>query len=180
MISQKNNIVHEMKKVSFAFPGKSVDCMFHAPFPLLREQFPAGSTVFITDKNILNAHREKFNGYRTIAIEAGEAIKQQSTIDEIILQLLEWEVNKQDTLVGIGGGVVTDLAGFAASIYKRGMELVLVPTSLLAMIDAALGGKNGIDVGPYKNMAGTVHQPSSVWYDFDFLATLPVIEWRDQ
>ena len=179
MISHKNSPVPEMKVVSYAFPAKKVDCIFHASMQDLKEKFDPATTVFLTDKNIAAAHPQKLEGYRTITIEPGEKFKQQSTIDAVIRQLIDWEINKEDTLVGIGGGVISDLAGYAASIYKRGMNLVLVPTSLLAMIDASLGGKNGVDVGAYKNMAGTIYQPVSIWYDFDFLNTLPVEEWKN-
>lgn len=168
-----------MKRVCYSLPGKNVECLFYSDFSILREQFPPETTVFLTDRNVMAAHGGRFAGYRTIVIEAGEPYKQQATIDEVLKKLVDWEVNKQDTLIGVGGGVITDLAGFAASIYKRGIPLVLVPTSLLAMIDAALGGKNGIDIGHYKNMAGTVYQPQAIWYDFSFLDSLPLDEWRN-
>ncbi len=179
MISRSKEEFYEMKKVSFNLPAKTVECFFHAAFTVLRDNFSADRTIFVTDRNVFTLHRQKFEGYRTIVIEAGESFKKQSTIDDILKQLVEWEVNKLDTLIGVGGGVITDLAGFAASIYKRGISLVLVPTTLLAMIDAALGGKNGIDIGPYKNMAGTIYQPQSIWYDFSFLDSLPAEEWRN-
>ncbi len=72
---------------------------------------------------------------------------------------------------------MTDIAGYTASIFKRGVRLGLVPTSILSMVDAAIGGKNGVDVGVYKNMVGTIYQPEFVLYDYSFLNTLPVKEW---
>ncbi|RYG29963.1 MAG: 3-dehydroquinate synthase, partial [Chitinophagaceae bacterium] len=179
MISNTDTDSRQTKTVPYSLTGKSVECVFYAPFAELQKQFPAETTVFFTDRNIFSLHPEKFEGYRTIVIDAGEEHKQQRTIDEVLIKLVDWEINKQDTLVGIGGGVITDLAGFAASIYKRGIGLVLVPTSLLAMIDAALGGKNGVDLGTYKNMVGTVYQPTKIWYDFNFLNTLPPEEWKN-
>ncbi|HMU71258.1 MAG TPA: 3-dehydroquinate synthase, partial [Ferruginibacter sp.] len=80
-------------------------------------------------------------------------------------------------LVGVGGGVVTDIAGYVAAVYMRGISFGFVPTSILAMTDAAIGGKNGVDVGVYKNMVGTIRQPDFIFYDYSFLKTLPVSEW---
>jgi 3-dehydroquinate synthase len=116
-------------------------------------------------------------GYGLIIIDSGEATKKQSTVDRIIRELLEMEVDKQTLIIGIGGGVVTDIAGYAASIFKRGTRLALVPTTVLGMVDAAIGGKNGVDLGIYKNMVGTVYQPDIILYDYSFLNTLPVKEW---
>jgi 3-dehydroquinate synthase len=79
----------------------------------------------------------------------------------------------------VGGGVVTDLSGYVASVFMRGLRFGFVPTSLLAMVDAAIGGKNGIDVGLYKNMVGTIRQPEFILYDEKLLGTLPVKEWRN-
>ena len=69
------------------------------------------------------------------------------------------EPNRKSFIVGVGGGVVTDIAGYVAGIYMRGVQFGFVPTSILAMVDAAIGGKNGIDVGVYKNMVGLIRQP---------------------
>ena len=77
----------------------------------------------------------------------------------------------------MGGGVVTDITGFVASIYMRGLKFGFVPTSLLAMVDAAIGGKNGVDLGIYKNMVGTIRQPSFLLYDYRLLSSLPEAEW---
>jgi 3-dehydroquinate synthase len=79
--------------------------------------------------------------------------------------------------VGVGGGVITDMAGYAASVYMRGLRFGFVPTSILGMVDAAIGGKNGIDVGLYKNMVGTIRQPEFILYDVSLLLSLPDEEW---
>lgn len=112
-------------------------------------------------------------------LKAGEHYKVQTTVDSIIEQLIEMEADRKFTLIGVGGGVVTDITGYAASIFLRGINFGFAPTSLLAMVDAAIGGKNGIDVGIYKNMAGTIRQPSFIFYDTAFLKTLPDAEWRN-
>ena len=82
-------------------------------------------------------------------------------------------------MIGVGGGVVTDITGYVASIYMRGLRFGFVPTTLLAMVDASIGGKNGIDVGVYKNMVGTISQPSFILHDYTFLTTLPKSEWQN-
>jgi 3-dehydroquinate synthase len=79
--------------------------------------------------------------------------------------------------VGVGGGVITDITGYAASVYMRGIRFGFIPTTLLAMVDASIGGKNGVDVGIYKNLVGTIRQPSFILHDLVFLNSLPQSEW---
>ncbi|MBX2888119.1 MAG: 3-dehydroquinate synthase [Ferruginibacter sp.] len=165
---------NDIYKQSFSFPSGTVQCLFDISFD---EQFPS-PTVIITDENVFAFHQNKFSNTKTIVIPAGEEAKTQATVDYIINQLIDLEISKEDTLLGVGGGVVSDLAGYAAAIYKRGMKLQLMPTTLLGMIDAGLGGKNGVNVGRYKNMVGTIYQPEKIWFCYDFLSTLPVHEWR--
>jgi 3-dehydroquinate synthase len=112
-------------------------------------------------------------------LKPGEEYKVQATVDSIIDQLIAFHADRQFTLVGVGGGVVTDLTGYVASIYMRGINFGFIPTSLLAMVDASIGGKNGIDVGPYKNMVGVIRQPSFLLFDFSMLSTLPDAEWSN-
>ena len=166
-----------MRRQKVAFTSKPAEYIFDASFSILGELFPKEKLVIITDENVRRHHASKFEGCRTIALPAGEAHKQQKTVDGIIEQLLQWQADKQTVIVGAGGGVVTDMAGYVASIYKRGVKLVQVPTSVLAMVDAAIGGKNGVDVGVYKNQVGTIYQPEYVLFDYSFLRSLPEEEW---
>ncbi|RYY55632.1 MAG: 3-dehydroquinate synthase, partial [Chitinophagaceae bacterium] len=78
---------------------------------------------------------------------------------------------------GIGGGVITDITGYTASVYMRGIRFGFVPTSILSLVDASIGGKNGVDLGDYKNMIGTIRQPSFILHDVSLLASLPDSEW---
>ncbi len=89
------------------------------------------------------------------------------------------EADRKTTLIGVGGGVITDITGYVASVYMRGLRFGFVPTSLLALVDASIGGKNGIDVGVYKNMVGIIRQPSFILHDMIFLNTLPQREWEN-
>lgn len=133
--------------------------------------------VIVTDELVNQLHGEKWVGCKVLTVPQGESAKTKEIAFEMLEQMLQWQITTEHTIIGIGGGVVTDLAGFLASIYKRGLPLILVPTTLLAMVDAALGGKNGVNAGAYKNMVGTLYQPCQIWYDFNFLSTLPHEEW---
>ncbi len=159
------------------FSGKDIPFYFDAEFSALEQLIPRENAVIITDENLHGLHREKFTGWRVITIPAGELFKNQQTADHIIGELIKLEAGKETFLVGVGGGVVTDMTGYIAAIYMRGISFGLVPTSILAMVDASIGGKNGIDVGVYKNMVGTIRQPGFIFYDYSFLQTLPVHEW---
>ena len=128
-------------------------------------------------KMCMHCISEKFSGWQSIVIKAGEQFKNQETVDSIIEQLIDLHADRQTFIVGIGGGVVTDIAGFVASIYMRGVKFAFVPTSILAMVDASVGGKNGIDVGVYKNLVGVINHPEFLLYDYSFLETLPDEEW---
>jgi 3-dehydroquinate synthase len=166
-----------MHKAEYTFSQKTVSCYFDADFAGIKDLLQDSFTVIITDENLYNLHAEKLAGYRVIKIAAGEEYKNQFTVDSIIEDLLLMGANKNTFLIGLGGGVVTDITGYVAAVYMRGIKFGFVPTSILAMVDAAIGGKNGIDVGVYKNMVGTIRQPEFIFYDYSFLKTLPVKEW---
>ncbi|HMC99623.1 MAG TPA: 3-dehydroquinate synthase, partial [Ferruginibacter sp.] len=155
----------------------NVSFYFDAAFAELEQLVPKEKMVIITDENIYSLHKEKFAGIRSIKINSGEQHKNQQTVDAIVEQLIRFEAGKDTVLVGVGGGVVTDITGYVATVYMRGISFGLVPTSILCMVDAAIGGKNGIDVGVYKNMVGSIRQPVFIFYDYSFLKTLPVEQW---
>ena len=166
-----------MRVEKILFSNKSVEVVYDGSFEKIGTLVDPSKIIIVTDENVFEAHQHRFQSYKTILVPSGEMHKQQQTVDKIIDDLLRLEADKQSIIVGVGGGVVTDMAGYAASIYKRGIRLMQVPTSLLAMVDAAVGGKNGVDVGPFKNMVGTIYQPDVLLYDYSFLQTLPEIEW---
>jgi 3-dehydroquinate synthase len=168
-----------MKKQTFKFSSSSTDIYFAGGISHLKEIVDVKHAVFITDENIFNAHQKKFKNYNTIVLKAGEEFKVQSTVDSIIEQLIEFEADRKTILVGVGGGVITDLTGFVASIYMRGIKFGFVPTTLLSLVDASIGGKNGIDLGVYKNIVGITKQPSFILHDLIFLNTLPETEWQN-
>ncbi len=166
-----------MNKLDYQFSEKKVSYYFGASFLYLDELIEKENSIFITDENIYNLHAQKFENRKTIIIKAGEEHKQQKTVDYIIEQLIALQADRKTFIVGAGGGVVTDIAGYAASIYMRGLKFGFVPTTLLAMVDAAIGGKNGVDVGLYKNIVGLIKQPEFLLFDYDLLETLPDEQW---
>jgi 3-dehydroquinate synthase len=108
-----------------------------------------------------------------IAIPAGEAYKNLDTLSQIWRELTEKGAGRDALLINLGGGMVTDIGGFAASCFKRGIETIHIPTTLLGMVDAAIGGKTGIDFNYFKNHIGSFYQASQVLVMTDFLSTLP-------
>lgn len=165
--------------IRYKFSNSYTDFYFAAGIPHLKKITDPKTTVLITDENVYNAHLKKFNGWNTIILKPGEEFKVQPTVDSVIKQLIQMEADRKTTLVGVGGGVVTDITGYVASVYMRGLSFGFVPTSLLALVDASMGGKNGIDVGLYKNMVGAIRQPSFILHDMIFLNTLPQREWEN-
>ncbi len=168
-----------MNKQTFQFSNSSVDYYFNASFHQLAAVTDVVNSFIITDENIFKAHHSKFKGWNTIVLKPGEAYKIQATVDSVIEQLIEMGADRKSTLVGVGGGVVTDITGYIASVYMRGIRFGFIPTTILAMVDACIGGKNGIDVGVYKNMVGVIRQPSFLLYDLSLLESLPVKEWAN-
>jgi 3-dehydroquinate synthase len=166
-----------MRKLSCKFNYATTDYYFDANFSQLKTLVDKKNAVLVTDEKIILGHSSKLNGWNMIVLKSGEEHKTQETVDVLIDNLIEMGADRQTVLIGVGGGVITDLTGYAASIYMRGLRFGFVPTSLLAMVDAAIGGKNGVDIGVYKNMVGTVRQPAFLLYDYSFLKTLPEEEW---
>lgn len=166
-------------KQTFQFSNSSVDYYFNALFSELAEITDAANSFIITDEHIFKAHPSKFGGWNTIVLKPGEAYKVQATVDSVIEQLIAMGADRKSTLIGVGGGVITDITGYVASVYMRGISFGFVPTTILAMVDASIGGKNGIDVGVYKNMVGTIRQPAFLLYDLSLLKSLPQKEWEN-
>ncbi len=151
---------------------------------IVRDAAPAHRYAIITDSNVgpLYALRaeESFDGEAvgTLMIPAGEVHKTRDTWGRLTDELLSLRFGRDTTIVALGGGVVGDVAGFVAATYLRGVPVVQVPTTLLAMIDASIGGKTGVDTPHGKNMVGSIHPPSAVVADPQTLATLGVEQLR--
>lgn len=168
-----------MQQKKFTFQNARVQYYFDAKFSELKKITDRKRTVLLTDDHVFDAQEKVFANWNTIVLKPGEKFKVQETADAIISQLLEAGADRTTMLVGVGGGVITDLTGYVASVYMRGIPFGFVPTSLLGMVDASIGGKNGINAGNYKNMVGTIRQPAFLLYDYTFLKSLPAEEWRN-
>jgi 5-deoxy-5-amino-3-dehydroquinate synthase len=115
---------------------------------------------------------------RTVFIDDGEEAKNLETVEELCRSFARWNLHRRDVVVAVGGGVVTDVAGFAAAVYHRGIAVVHVATSLLGQVDAAIGGKTGVNLREGKNLVGAFWQPAAVLCDTETLTTLPPREYR--
>jgi len=138
-----------------------------------RNYLPKGKkVVIVTDANLLKHYSQYFSEYPVIEIQQGEGNKNINTVDYIMEKLVSFEADRSTFIVGIGGGIVCDVTGFAASVYMRGLSFGFVSSTLLSMVDASVGGKNGINHRGYKNMVGTFKQPDFVICDYSLLLTL--------
>ena len=139
----------------------------------LYRYLPEGRTIIITDEKVRALYQGRFPPVDVITIGCGEKIKTLATAASIYDELIRLEADRATFIVGIGGGIVGDVAGFAASTYMRGLRFGFVATTLLAQVDATVGGKNGVNVEGFKNMVGVFNQPEFVIADTSLLATLP-------
>jgi len=168
-----------MQPITYRFSTASTDFYFESGITHLKKIADPKVTILITDENVFNAHTKLFKGWNTIVLKPGEEYKVQATVDAVIGKLIDMEADRQTTLVGVGGGVITDITGYVASVYMRGLRFGFIPTSVLGLVDASIGGKNGIDVGMYKNMVGVIRQPAFILHDLRFLDSLPQSEWEN-
>lgn len=145
----------------------------------LENYLPSGrKVVIVTDPNVHRLYKEIINRYDYCLIGLGEPNKTLGTAGKLYGELLARGADRSTFLVGFGGGIVTDVTGFVASTYMRGLRFGFVATTLLAQVDASVGGKNGVNYEGYKNMVGTFNQPDFVLCDPAMLDTLPEREFR--
>ncbi len=153
----------------------------------VKEQFPLGSAVIVTDDNVESLYgdtvRKAFEKaaipHRTFVFAHGEHAKNMDILRELLEFMARHQINRGDFIVALGGGVVGDLAGFAAAVYLRGIPYVQLPTTFLAAIDSSVGGKTAVNLDAGKNLAGAFHQPSLVWCDHDTLKTMEPVRFAD-
>lgn len=136
------------------------------------------TSYFFVDSHVYKLYFNWFAGKNIIEIPSGEPSKSWELTAKLLEQLLERDVDQHALFIGVGGGVVSDITGFIASIYKRGVRHAFIPTTLLAMIDASLGGKNGINYQGIKNVVGTIKQPEWISIRPEWLKSLPDLEWQ--
>ncbi len=142
----------------------------------LSRLIPVEHSVIVTDTRVFELYGHLFPDCPVIAIGRGEGAKTLDTVRLVYERLAVLEAQRTTMLAGIGGGIVCDVTGFVAATYLRGLRCGLVATTLLAQVDAAVGGKNGVNLGGFKNMVGTIRQPEFVICDPQMLSTLPKAE----
>ena len=145
---------------------------------MLPKLLPERRVIVISDTNIDRHYHSLLARYDYVLIGLGETSKTLRTVDMIYKKFIELGVDRSCFVLGIGGGIVTDITGFLAATYMRGVDFGFVSTTLLGAVDASVGGKNGVNVAQYKNMVGTFLQPRFVITDVAMLRTLPEREWR--
>ncbi|HHJ10117.1 MAG TPA: 3-dehydroquinate synthase [Bacteroidetes bacterium] len=166
-----------MKKYQLNTKTGTSDILICESFEKLQEHTAGKKIVILTDEQIFALQGERFPDVSIIRIPQGEQAKSLGRTTLLYQELVRLGVDRSDMLVAVGGGVICDLGGFVATTFQRGIGLSFVPTTLLAQVDAAIGGKNGVNLGKYKNMVGTFRQPSFVLIDPSFLKTLPENEF---
>ena len=181
--SEELEIVFKEKKVLLTL-GKGI--IFTENFAN-RIKSISKNIIIITDSTVNALYGAKLNnflhknGATTLLIEipAGEEQKSRKTKEYIEDRMLQSNIGKDSVIICLGGGVISDIGTFVSSTYYRGIHLVLIPTTLLGMIDAAIGGKSALNTPFGKNLIGTIYQPDLIFIDTDFLKTLPAKEWQN-
>ena len=182
---------HGVRRVPVALGSRSYDILIGPGLVgvaarLIGERLGRGRAGIVTDENVAARHLPALEaGLKaagrhagTVVLKPGEATKSFAVLASLSEKLLEMGLERGDLVVALGGGVIGDLAGFAASILRRGVRFVQIPTTLLAQVDSSVGGKTGINTPQGKNLIGAFHQPSLVLADTDVLVTLPAREMR--
>jgi len=146
---------------------------------LIAERHPGSRAAVIADSNVAEALGAPLPAAPVFTFPAGEANKSRETWSTLTDQLLAARFDRHSVIIAFGGGVTTDLAGFVAATFLRGVPWIAVPTTTLAMLDAAVGGKTGVDTGAGKNLVGAFHPPSAVICDPTLLTSLPDLNYRE-
>ncbi len=180
---------NEPKTIAMKLDGRSSKFMLGPLAGLELAHFvPHPPPVYIIDEQVSQKHPDWLEQIQqgcdpsphcTLVLPGGEEIKSLAQLETIYRWLADCNVSRDGTIVGIGGGTILDLVGMAAATWKRGVNFVALPTTLLAMVDAALGGKTAINTAGLKNPVGVFHPASGILADCGFLSTLSLGAWRD-
>jgi len=167
-----------MQQITLKTSDKTSRILVGESFRNLKKYLPDKPLVIITDENVARYYRKLFPDGLEIILKPGESSKTLETAFRIYDQLIQNEIDRKSFILGIGGGIVCDLAGFVASTYLRGLPFGFVSTTLLGQVDASIGGKNGVNFQGYKNMVGVIRQPNFVISDPEMLKSLEAKEFR--
>jgi len=166
-----------LEKITINTDGSCSEILIGAKWESVREMIPETGVAIITDNNVHRIYGSMFPDFPVFQVKAGEQSKKLEVIEFLAEQLIDYGIDRTGFILGIGGGVVCDIAGFLASIYMRGIRCAYISSSLLSQVDASTGGKNGVNLGGIKNVIGCFRQPEFVICDPAMLQTLPVEEY---
>jgi 3-dehydroquinate synthase len=157
-----------------------IESLVNSQFPKLLDEYVNQKKIIVVDENThdccldyLITHFPQLESAEIMLLPAGEENKVLEICYQVWTALLEYKVGRSDLIINLGGGIVTDVGGFIASVYKRGISFVHIPTTLLGMVDASIGGKTGVDLENVKNVIGSFANPKAIFIDPAFLETLP-------
>jgi 3-dehydroquinate synthase len=167
-----------MKTIKLHTPSSISQVLIGEKLTNIGDYLPHAKCIIITDENIMRFYGAVLPDFPRIVIGRGEQHKTMATLDYVFTKLVEYEADRSTFIIGIGGGIVCDVAGFASSIYMRGLRFGFVSTTLLSQVDASVGGKNGVNFQGYKNMIGVFSQPEFVICDMEMLKTLDDREYN--
>jgi 3-dehydroquinate synthase len=167
-----------MKTIEINIPSGISKIIIGESLQHINRYLPLQRCIIITDANVLHYYRDELPELPVITIGTGEKNKSIATLAQIFDKLVEYEIDRSSFIIGIGGGIVCDVTGFAASVYMRGLRFGFVSTTLLSQVDASVGGKNGVNFRGYKNMLGVFNQPEFVICDPVMVKTLKKKEFR--
>ena len=162
-----------MDPIKIATGGQYSNIFIETSLERLNLLLPEPNVIIVIDEKVNRLYGGLFSQYKKISIVSGESAKTINTIADVVSQLIELEADRHTFILGIGGGIICDIAGFVASIFMRGIRFGFVSTTLVAQADAAIGGKNGVNFQRFKNIIGSFNQPDFVLCDVRFLKTLP-------
>jgi 3-dehydroquinate synthase len=166
-----------LEKIIINTNGSVSEILVGTNWESVNELLPKTGVAIITDNNIQRIYGGRFPDFPVFTIKAGEGSKNLEVIESLAERLIETGIDRTGLILGIGGGVVCDIAGFLASIYMRGIKCAYISTSLLSQVDASTGGKNGVNLGGTKNVLGCFKQPEFVICDPVMIQTLPEEEY---
>ena len=169
-----------MKKIIFKNQEQEVEILYQKEISKISESFPEdGKMFFVCDERVLekNPQMNKLLNENVYLVKSPEKEKDLQSTVKILQFLKDNGCNRNDHLIAIGGGATTDLGGFASSIYMRGINLIIIPTSLLGQVDASVGGKTGVNFESYKNLVGSFFNPKKIIICTNFLESLDEQEY---
>ncbi|MDR2887824.1 MAG: 3-dehydroquinate synthase [Bacteroidales bacterium] len=166
-----------MEQIILKTPAARSDIYVGCPWKTVHKLLPRSGVAIITDDNVMRLYGDRFPPFPVFSVTPGEGSKQISVVEQLAGKLLDTGIDRSGMILAIGGGVVSDITGFLAAVYMRGIRFGSISTTLLSQVDASVGGKNGVNLGNVKNMIGTIRQPEFVICAPSMVVSLPEDEY---